>query len=476
MDIPTKVGFAGGFLKETKVIGGVESLGSLKKESIISTEESGNKSNKAVFTEPSAGNGILKNVEAVKAFGNTGKLSDRSTHRKIKAGERATFVLPVRSWAKCSRPYEYAFSRARWITEEDVETLHERHLVWWKKFWSVSEISLDDPVIEQRYYLSKYMLASVSRDPEYPPNILGISTFDRPAWNGNYKINYNHQSPYLNLMVSGHFQQSDPHDAPYLKLMEISDEMCKRLLHHEGLYYPLGLGPHGLVSEALLLHMKSPAIHGALNMIYRYGITEDEAYAQKVYPYLRGVADFWEKDLVCRDGVYHVVGDGMHERTDGNIRDNGVPEDPVNTLGYLKTFFTWMPRISEALDLDEKKREKWLEIAENLAPYPKGTIREIQENPTLWKEVDVKLEDLLPEEMLDKEIYYDEGIGGKWSFHFPGNVMQIYPGNAIGLGSEPEELEVARNTVQIHALVENALGELEYKEGYLREQPMEWNR
>ena len=86
VDIPTKVGFAGGFLKETKVIGGVESLASLKKGSIIFTEESGNKSNKAVFTEPSAGNGILKNAEAVKAFGNTGKLSDRSTHRKIKAG------------------------------------------------------------------------------------------------------------------------------------------------------------------------------------------------------------------------------------------------------------------------------------------------------------------------------------------------------------------------------------------------------
>ena len=422
VDMPAKVGFAGGFLKE-------EAVG----------------------------------AETAKAFGNTGNLRNRSTNRKIKAGEKATFVLPVRSWAKCSRPYEYAYSRARWITAEDVEILHERHLSWWKKFWSVSEIALDDPVIEQRYYLSKYMLASVSRDPEYPPNILGVSTFDRPAWNGNYKINYNHQSPYLNLMVSGHFQQSDPHDAPYLKLMEISDEMCKRLLHHEGLYYPLGLGPNGMVSEALLLHMKSPAIHGALNMIYRYGITEDEKYAQKVYPYLRGVADFWEKDLVCRDGVYHVVGDGMHERTDGNIRDNGVPEDPVNTLGYLKTFFTWMPKISETLGLDEEKRGKWTKIAENLAPYPKGTIHEIQDNPTLWKEVDVKLEDLLPEKMLDKEIYYDEGVGGKWSFHFPGNVMQIYPGNAIGLGSDPKELEVARNTVQIHALVENALGELEYK-------------
>ena len=401
--------------------------------------------------------------ECSRKFGNMSDMRNRNTCKTIKAGEKATFVLPVRSWAKCSRPYEYAFSRARWITSEDVENLRARHLAWWKRFWSVSEISLDDPVIEQRYYLSKYMLASVSRDSEYPPNILGISTFDRPAWNGNYKINYNHQSPYLNLMVSGHFAQSDPHDAPYLKLMEISDEMSKRLLRHEGLYYPLGLGPHGVVSEALLLYMKSPALHGALNMIYRYGITEDEEYAWKVYPYLRGVADFWEKDLVLLDGVYHVVEDGMHERTDGNIRENGVPEDPVNTLGYLKTFFTWIPRISETLGIDEEKRETWRDIADHLVPYPKGKVGQIQDNPTLWKEVDVKLEDLLPEEMLEKEIYYDEGVGGKWSFHFPGNIMHIYPGNAIGLGSDPKELEVAKNTVHIHALVENALGELEYK-------------
>lgn len=182
VDMPTKVGFAGGFLKKEKA------------ENNVSAEKS-------------------------REFGNDYDLRDRSTRRRIKAGERATFILAVRSWAKCSRPYEYAFSRTRWITAEDVENLRTRHLAWWKRFWSMSEISLDDPVIEQRYYLSKYMLASLSRDPDYPPNILGISTFDRPAWNGNYKINYNHQSPYLNLMVSGHFEQSDPHDAPYLKLM-----------------------------------------------------------------------------------------------------------------------------------------------------------------------------------------------------------------------------------------------------------------
>jgi len=103
-----------------------------------------------------------------------------------------------------------------------------------------------------------------------------------------------------------------------------------------------------------------------------------------------------KKDLVLLDGVYHVVEDGMHERTDGNIRENGVPEDPVNTLGYLKTFFTWIPRISETLGIDEEKRETWRDIADHLVPYPKGKVGQIQDNPTLWKEVDVKLEDLYP--------------------------------------------------------------------------------
>jgi hypothetical protein len=388
----------------------------------------------------------------------------RETTQVLKQGERSCFVLPLRTWAKVSRPYEYACSRAKWMSVSELNELRREHLSWWNAFWDISEVELDDPLIEQRYYLSQYMLACVSGDPDYPPNILGISTFDRPAWNGNYKINYNHQSPYLNLLVSGHFKQADPHDKPYLDLLDISREMSKRLLSHEGAYYPLGLGPHGMVSEALLLYMKSPAVHGALNMLIRYRLTEDLDYARKVYPFLISVADFWEKDLVKRDGRYHIVGDGMHERVTRNIREEGYPEDPVNTLGYLKVFFDFMPKISRDLGINEDRIETWKEIRDHLADYPVGTIREIQDNPTLWTEADAELCDLLPDELLDIPIYYDEGKGGKWSFHFPGNVMQIYPGCAIGLGSSEEELQIARNTVHIHAVVEDALAEKLYQD------------
>ncbi len=423
VDVPTKVGFSGRFLETSDGIAVSLGCGSLGYDSRCSM--------------------------------------------KLQPGIPYHFVLSVRSWAKVSRPYEYACSRTRWFTIEDGKKLLEEHRSWWCSYWDVSGISIRDALLEKWYYLSQYMMGSLSRDPAYPPNILGISTFDRQAWNGNYKINYNHQSPYLGLMVAGHFAQSDPHDAPYLDLMDIAREMSRRLLGHDGVLYPLGLGPAGMVSEALLLYMKSPAVHGALNMIMRYQLTLDLDYGRKIYPFLLAVADFWEADLVLREDGYHVVGDGMHERVTEDVREHGLPEDPVNTLGYLQTFFEFMPVISKDLNLYPERWEKWKWMAAHMAPFPKGTIREITDNPTLWKESDVSLSELLPEEMLDETIFYDEGKGGKWSYHFPGNVMHIYPGNAIGKKSSEMDRKAAYFTIKTHALVEDALAE------YMRKQDEE---
>lgn len=151
------------------------------------------------------------------------------------------------------------------------------------------------------------------------------------AWNGNYKINYNHQSPYLGLLASGHFAQSDPHDTPYLDMLDIGREMCQRLLGHPGVYLPLGLGPIGMVSEPLLLHMKSPSVHGALKMMMRWRMSMDKDYLMRVWPFLHSVAEFWEHDFTEVDGVLH-TNDSMHERVTKSIIDDGEPQDPTNTL------------------------------------------------------------------------------------------------------------------------------------------------
>ena len=384
-----------------------------------------------------------------------------STCVTLEPGRKYTFVAAVRSWDKTARPAEYARSRARWITREDIGVLNALHLNWWKEFWSVSGVEFDDETLMRAYCISQYMMASVSRDPKYPPNILGISTFDRMAWNGNYKINYNHQTPYLGLLASGHFEQADPHDAPYLDMLDISREMGPRLLGHGGAYLPLGLGPKGMVSEALLLHMKSQGVHGALNMLMRWRLSMDKKYLLRVYPYLLSIAEFWQKDLVDRDGTLHAVGDGMHERVTRDILENGVPEDPTNTLGYLRSFFRDMILASRFLGLDGDKAAVWQDILNRLAPYRTGTIRDIQVNPTLWSEGSASLSDLIPERLQDVPVFYNEGRGSAWSMNFPANVMHIYPGGAVGLDSDTETLSAARNTVEALSEMEHALKKLD---------------
>ena len=374
-------------------------------------------------------------------------------------GESADYVFVLRTWNKVSRPVEMAASRAEWITNREISELMDLHRSWWRDFWNVSGICLDDPLMEQRYYLSQYVMASLSRDPDYPPGILGVCTFDRPAWNGNYKINYNHQSAYLGLLASGHFPQADPHDAPYFAMMDIGREMSRRLYHHEGTCLPLGLGPKGMVSEALLLHMKSQAVHGATNMIMRYSLTLDRDYGRKIYPFLQSLADFWEGDLIQENGCWHILDDSMHERTEDDVRKNGESMDPVNSLGYLKCLFHFLPVISRDLGLDEDRRSHWEEIADLLAPYPVGTLEDIRENPTLWAEAEVPLGELVPAEWMKKTVFFDEGKGGKWSYHFPGNIMQIYPAGAIGLGSDPDLLQTGWNTVHVHSIIENQMAE-----------------
>ncbi|KJQ53459.1 glycosyl hydrolase family 95 catalytic domain-containing protein [Microbacterium sp. SA39] len=385
-------------------------------------------------------------------------LGEHGLEGVIRSGETLTFVLPLRSWAKTSRPVEYARSRATWITADDLALLREQHENWWREYWGVSGIHIGDALLEEKYYLGQFMMGCLSRDPDFPPNILGISTFDRMAWNGNYKVNYNHQSPYLGLLAAGHFEQADAHDAPYLAMLDIGQEMSRRLLGHGGVYLPLGLGPAGMVSEALLLHMKSPAVHGAINMLMRYRLTLDAGYLRSVYPFLRAVAEFWEHDLVEDDGVFRIVGDGMHERPTSHVLAHGLPENPGNTLGYLRTFFRQFTEASTDLGLDAEHRERWLHIAAHLSPYPVGVIADIAENETLWNEGEATIVDLVPESFQREPVFLNEEKGSAWSLHFPGNIMQIYPGGAIGLGSPHDELAVARNTVHALALTEEGLG------------------
>jgi hypothetical protein len=69
-----------------------------------------------------------------------------------------------------------AIARAAALSHEDFAILRKSHEQWWSGFWEKSFVEIPDKFLEQRYYLSQYVLASASRVHDFPPGLFGWVT------------------------------------------------------------------------------------------------------------------------------------------------------------------------------------------------------------------------------------------------------------------------------------------------------------
>ena len=292
-----------------------------------------------------------------------------------------------------------AIGNVKNCTTKSVELLKENNDVWWKQFWAKSHIEIGDTLLEKYYYGSQYLLASCSRNKNFPPGLCGNSiTADAvSAWQGDYHTNYNFEAPWWGCYSSNHIELTEPYDNPVLAYMHKAQKYARELLNCRGVYYPVGIGPKGfsssmypLTEEKMMKNygikdlnlegglmfcgQRSDAVFLTVNMFQRFYYTYDKAYALKVYPFIRDVADFWEDYLKFENGQYNDYNDNFWEVgpwTD-NWREDLKSGDTnnTNTLGLLKMFYKGIIEMSSFLDVDKDKREKWEHIQQHLYPVP----------------------------------------------------------------------------------------------------------
>ena len=171
--------------------------------------------------------------------------------------------------------------------------------------------------------------------------------------------------------------------------------------------------------------MKANAAFAALPFLWYYDYTKDEDFLRDVaYPYLREVVDFWDEYLQINPetGKYTVYessakrelerferykpGIGRGVRHKNISRNNTYERDARRGRG---------------------KREKWNDILENMSHLPTTEYN----GKTVFKEADNRPE------------MATEGVGDN-----PVNMQSIYPGGLIGLDSDPELLQTARNSLE----------------------------
>lgn len=327
------------------------------------------------------------------------------------------------------------------ISPASIGKIEENHKKWWKAYWEKSFVSIPDRVIEKQYYRSLYGIACSSRDPQFPPSIFGNwITAERPNWNGDYHLNYNHEAPYYALYSANRIEQAEPYYAPLLAQISRGKYYSEKITGvKNGIMLPVGIGPLGIETtrrspfmeenfkdwieskavedEGMFWGQKSNSAYATVNLSMQFYHTWDTRFAKKVYPFVKGVATFWEGYLTWEDGRYVIYNDAIHEGTNGD-------KNPVLTLGLVKKVMQTAIDMSKRLGVDKKQRDKWTYIRAHISGYPvqekegKRVFRYTETGPAWWN---------------------DNTLG----------IQHIYPAGQIGLDSDPELLQTARNTIDV---------------------------
>lgn len=332
------------------------------------------------------------------------------------------------------------------VTGERLSAMREKNGQWWSDFWSKSSVSIpSEPEIEKFWYGSHYLMACCCEQGKIAPGLFGNwVTVNKPAWAGDFHLNYNYQAPWWGVYSSNHVELSEPFDQPILDYIPTAQRHARELLACRGVYGKVGIGPMGYESSRMFRPdgtedhtapfwgQKSNAAYASVNMLMRFYSTWDATYAREcVLPYLQEVALFWEDYLKFEDGRYVSYNDCIHENVyDGRYvfdwakgaKDYGDDFNPIVSLGLIRMVFRGMLDVCGFLGIHEEKREKWEHILSHIAEYP----TQERDGKTVFR-------------------YTERGMA--WADGNSLGVQHIFPVGGVGLGSDEELLTVARNTV-----------------------------
>ena len=361
------------------------------------------------------------------------------------------------------------------INPGNLEKLAEEHDWSWRDFWSKSFVEIPDKTIQESWYGSLYLLACCSRAGCPPPGLWGnFVTVPEMAWDGDYTLNYNFEAPFWGAYACNHPELAESYESPLLESMPRGRAIALKF-QQQGLYYYMHIIPVPGWSNGgkTFQGQKSGTLFSSLNCIMRWRYTRDLAYARRVYPFLKGTADFWDKALVLRDGYYVDPKDCAAEGKESDT--------PATTLAFLRQLYPTMIELSSLLQVDQDRVPAWKVNLEKLSPLPivpAGPVDHLETSldfnaprpPAGQRATNnpaITLKDLLGPDLVKDRMVIRNAVSG-YGFPFPmvhafrqrqqrtsGPGMSschcIFPGWAIGMESSPLERKAALDTITLSA-------------------------
>jgi hypothetical protein len=353
---------------------------------------------------------------ATRVIGTTGTIGSNILNFTLSPGNTYSLVTCIMSNYDSASYQSRAVGSISSKTPPDIDALRSAHHSWWNNFYSRSFIEIPNKTIEKEFYGSLYLLACCSRTNEAAPGLWANWVMENPAWNSDYTLNYDYEAPFYMAMPTNHPDLADCYDKPVIDW--VPNAQAEATANGwTGAFYRVHIGPLPNGSgDQNTWNQKSPGAFAATDMIMHYYYTRDLTYANKIYNTLKQMGIFWQNYLNWDGSRYVILNDAQHEGN-ANPQTNGIM-----SLGLVRFLLQACIDISTDLNLDASSRAIWQDRLSKLSAFPTFT----RNGQTVFRYTEVGLD---------------------WNGGNAIGIQHIYPGSQIGLGSDPNLLQIAKNMV-----------------------------
>jgi hypothetical protein len=370
----------------------------------------------------------------------------------VPAGGTATIVLSAVTDRNASNYFLLAQQQTQQATVTSMNNLFQEHNQWWSNFWARSFVRIADQQIQDTWYASLYLLACCSASNSPPPGLWGnFVSSTGMAWEGDYTLDYNYEAPFWAALACNHPELTDNYGQTLLDQVSRGEGIAQHY-NHQGIYLYTHLTslPGWSDDGFTFWSQKSDALFAAVDCAMRWRYTQDTNYAAEIYPYLKGVSDFWDGYLALNNNQYVDTNDAVGESSSTS------DVNPATTLAFIQLVYPSLIQISQILNVDVNSRAKWSDVVARLTPLPIVPATSISSLNALGLDYLVPGENVIrdstsgtafPTPMVN--VYQDHVIRNS----SPGmnSTQTIFPGWNIGLESDSVTLAAARSTVRLAA-------------------------
>lgn len=337
-----------------------------------------------------------------------------------------------------------ALRKLRRLNVRGIERLRREKEQWWHDMWCRSYVETGDSLLNRQYLASIYLMASAyNRHSPACGGMYGVWNMnDNMMYHGDIHLNYNSQAGFYSA-----FSANRPELAlPFVDFVErMMPDGVRRAREDMGAVHPSlkGKSCRGLLFPVSALGigrfyggywqqtMNAPFCMPIFSWYYEYTADRD-FLARHAYPYIRACGDFYEDYLTREtrpDGTYrYTIITGGHE--------NSWDVNPPSDLAFVEQTFSLLLRYSRILNTDADRRARWLDILTHLPGYK---VIQPTKTPNQGLPVFAKNED---------------------GWDLPAHLIQmhaLYPCEVMDLDSDPDTLQIARNTIYYYGVSQNGL-------------------